>query len=98
MKKDIPGYEGLYIIDEDGNVFSSATNKPIEWIKLQNGYFAVGLYKNKRENQYKIHRLVAYSCIPNPNEYEQINHIDEDKSNGFNKSILNGQQINKSQL
>ena len=35
------------------------------------GYETVGLHHNKIEY---VHRLVALTFIPNPNNYEQVNH------------------------
>lgn len=45
------------------------------------GYIRVGLYKDKKQRHFKIHRLVATHFIPNPNNYPCINHIDENKQN-----------------
>lgn len=41
----------------------------------------VGLTKNRKQHTCKVHRLVASAFIPNPNNYPQVNHIDENKSN-----------------
>ena len=39
------------------------------------------LYKNSRYKHFLVHRLVALAYIPNPNNFAEINHIDEDKTN-----------------
>ena len=50
--------------------------------KIRNdGYLQVCLYKNGEKKHCLIHRLVAEAFLPNPNNYPQINHIDENKSN-----------------
>ena len=41
----------------------------------------VQLYKNGVMKNEHIHRLVALTFIPNPNNLPQVNHKDEDKSN-----------------
>ena len=46
-----------------------------------NGYYKVGLYRNGKAKNFKIHRLVAEAFIPNPNNYPQVNHIDGHKNN-----------------
>lgn len=49
---------------------------------LENGgYEFVVLYKNKVKRSFRIHRLVAKLFIPNPNNFEQVNHKDENKIN-----------------
>lgn len=46
----------------------------------KDGYLYVGLYKNKKVNNFKIHRLVALAFIANPNNYPLINHKNEIKN------------------
>lgn len=81
--KDIPGYKGLYKINNNGEIISYSRKKPI--IKKstisKNGYCRVSLYKNKISKIYLIHRLVALVFLENPNNYSQINHKDENKLN-----------------
>ena len=56
-------------------------------IKLNNDYFKVSLSKDNDVNSYLIHRLVAETFIPNPNNLPCINHKDEDKSNNCVKNL-----------
>lgn len=84
--KDIEGYEGLYQISNWGRVKSLNYNRTgkegiLKPIPTNNGYMIIGLYKNRKPNQYSIHRLVAQAFIPNPDNLPQVNHKDEDKSN-----------------
>lgn len=91
--KNISGYEGLYEVSSLGRVRSlphKAYNKLIgEYISkekilkqgsLVRGYKGVGLYKNGKEKTQKVHRLVAEAFIPNPNNYPEVNHKNEDTS------------------
>lgn len=78
--KAIPNYEN-YLIDEKGNIYSTLTNKYIKACKRKDGYLLVGLYKNGARTNFQVHRLVALTYIPNPNNYPQVNHIDENKEN-----------------
>lgn len=81
MFKEIPGYEGLYEINEYGDVRSIKTGK----LKAQgihnNGYKYVQLWKDNKENNYNIHRLVAITFIPNPLNLPVVMHKDNDKLN-----------------
>ena len=76
--KDIKGYEGLYQVSNLGRIRKE--NKIISpWTQL--GYKIVVLWKNKKCKKFRVHRLVAEAFILNPNNYTQVNHKDEDKSN-----------------
>ena len=44
-------------------------------------YLTVSLYKNGKRHLKYVHRLVAIAFVENPNEYQEVNHIDEDKLN-----------------
>ena len=84
--KDIPDYEGLYQISNLGNVKSLSfgnlnSEKLLKSSPTNCGYYKVQLYKNHHAKMHYVHRLVASSFIPNPNNKPQINHIDGDKSN-----------------
>lgn len=47
-----------------------------------NGYKLVSLkLRDGKYKQYRVHRLVAMTFIPNPYNFPQINHKDENKSN-----------------
>jgi len=79
--KDIQGYEWLYLINNCGFVFSKKYNKFKNQRKDNHGYMYTNLYKNSTYKIKRIHRLVAESFIPNPENKPQVNHIDWDKSN-----------------
>lgn len=83
--KDILGYEGLYQVSNLGNVRSLNYRRSgkLKLLKqgTDNGYKRVELSKNGKKKKYWVHRLVAISFISNPNNYKEVNHKDEDKSN-----------------
>ena len=78
---DILGYEGLYIINKKGEIKSVKRNTFKIPQRKKLGYYDVQLFKRGISNRYLIHRLVAIAFLPNPHNYSQINHIDEDKGN-----------------
>lgn len=84
--KDIDGYEGLYQISNYGQVKSLKDNhgnpreKILKGVKNHKGYLRLTLYKNKKMINYSVHRLVAQAFIDNPNNFETVNHINEDKT------------------
>ena len=84
--KDIEGYEGLYQVSNTGQV-KSLNYKGRGVVKLlkqainYNGYKRVSLYKDGKQKHYFVHRLVAMTFIPNPDDLPIINHKDENKTN-----------------
>ena len=59
--------------DEEERILKQSTNKY--------GYQQVKLSKNRKPKTLYVHRLVAMAFIDNPNNYEQVNHKDENKCN-----------------
>lgn len=80
--KDIPGYEGLYSVTSCGKVWSWKTNKFLKPKKEPNGYLRVTLTDEAgNRKMWLVHRLVAMTYIPNPENLPQVNHKDENKEN-----------------
>lgn len=81
----VPGYEGLYEVSSLGRVKSikrkGVSEKIISQTKNRGGYLRVCLWKDNKGIKYSVHRLVALAFIPNQYEKEQVNHIDECKTN-----------------
>lgn len=81
--KQIKGYEGKYEVSNYGKVRSLNFNNIKHKIKLLKpldngrGYLQIRI----SGKWYKIHRLVAEAFIPNPCNYSEINHKDENKLN-----------------
>ena len=77
--KKIKDYEN-YMISNFGRVKSLKRNlilKP----EIRRQYYSVQLYKNKNQNNFQIHRLVAITFIKNPHNLKYVNHKDENKLN-----------------
>ena len=85
--KDIPGYEGYYQVSCQGNVrsvdreFVNSIGRhcfikgmPIN-PRIEKGYYRLGLKKHQEMKMFNVHRLVALVFIPNPCNFETVNHI-----------------------
>ncbi len=81
--KDIKGYEGLYQVSNLGNVKSLKINKNLSYRKSgrDRAYLTVSFRKDNASKSYYIHRLVAQTFIPNPENKPQVNHKDENTMN-----------------
>lgn len=80
--KKIGGYDD-YFISNLGNVKSLKNNqeKILKYSLSSSKYPQVILCKNGIKKNYLIHRLVANEFLENKNNYEEINHKDENKLN-----------------
>lgn len=102
--KDVIGYEGVYSVSNIGRVKSlektilckgwKIVKEKVLRLKLRGGYMAVGLYKNKKQKYYYVHRLVANAFIENTHNKPQINHIDANKTNN---NLLNIEWVTQSE-
>lgn len=80
--KDISGYEGLYAVTEDGQVWGYKSKRFLTPIQEWTGYYKVNLSKNGKVKAYKVHRLVLETFNPVDNMPSlDIDHIDENKGN-----------------
>lgn len=92
MYKAIKGYEGIYEVNELGQVRSvnrivetkyggnrKYDGKELKLLMDKGGYAMVRLCKNGVYKMMKVHRLVAGAFIPNPDNLPQIHHINHDR-------------------
>ena len=95
--RDIPGYEGLYAVTEDGGVWSYPKKTPVGangGIRRDGGRWLTQFNATRRTSHKRIylhasgktfgmfvHRAVALAYIPNPHGLPHINHKDGDPTN-----------------
>lgn len=103
MKKDIKNFEGLYQVDEYGNVYSLdkrvnagimchttvvKKGKQLKPETCKNGYKRVLLISQENKRCHKlVHRLVAEAFIPNELNLPQVNHKDGNKNNNHYSNL-----------
>lgn len=71
------GYEGIYQIDNSGNIKAMRPRRGDGLLKLSksyDGYIRVNLTRNKIHKKEFVHRLVALAFIPNLDSKRFINH------------------------
>lgn len=92
--KEVKGWEGIYQISNYGRVKScyryvKQSNGRVRHYKekimkcffTKRKYVRLSLEKDGFKRKYFVHQLVAMTFIENPNNYEQINHKDENPTN-----------------
>jgi hypothetical protein len=91
--KDVIEYEGIYQVSNFGRVKSSMFNKEkiLKQNKSTNGYYMIGLWKEKKQSIYLVHRIMyeSFHGIKSCRKYV-IDHIDNDK---LNNTLSNLQYI-----
>lgn len=95
---EIVGYEGLYYVTSWGNTWSKCKqiqrNNGTAWLgakrikqsSSKQGYRCVCLRKDGSSKVRYVHRLVAETFLPNPDNLPCVNHKDE---NGLNNHVDN---------
>lgn len=83
--KPVKGYEGEYEVSNLGRVKSlprkTTSGKLLKYSDNGNGYQHLVLTKNGSQRDFYVHRLVAQTFIPNPDNLPEVNHKDENKAN-----------------
>ena len=83
------GKKTKYSVTFDGRVFNKKTNKEVAYAENSNGYLTFGTsdVKNGLKGPKMVHRFVAETFIPNPENKKQINHKDGNKSNNDSSNL-----------
>lgn len=93
--RPIKGYIGIYEVSNLGRVRSLDhyvvdsigreklyRGAPVKaYFNAKVGYMYIDLHKNGSRKHMRLHRVVAGAFISNPNNYSEINHIDENTKN-----------------
>lgn len=83
--QDIEGYSN-YEVSTHGRIRNKRLNIIMKTHSNRGGYEQLCLRENGGKHTCKVHRLVAETFIPNPDNLPQVNHIDGDK---WNNNISN---------
>lgn len=78
MKQKVYFYNGQetnYVIYEDGRIFDSRKEKFLKEYLNNSGYASVAIQINNIRKRILVHRAVAQTFIPNPENKPEVNHI-----------------------
>lgn len=70
-----------YIITKEGKIYNTSTGKEVSGWVDNVGYIQICLHNCNKKKYKRLHRLVAETFIPNPDNLPQVNHIDGNKLN-----------------
>lgn len=79
--KDILNYEGIYAADESGRIWSYRRNRFLNAFFSNAGYLQVSLCKDGERKTCFVHRLIAETLLPNPENKPHVHHIDGNRAN-----------------
>lgn len=85
--RDVIGYEGIYLVSNQGNIKSVKRNKILSPKNNHDGYLRIQLWRNNKALFVAIHRLVAQAFIDNPENKPFVNHIDGIKNHNFVENL-----------
>lgn len=74
--KDVKGYEGLYQVSSEGNIYSFATHRTLKPSPTDRYLFVV-LCKNGKKKTHLVHRVVAEAFCKKRDGADEVNHINE---------------------
>ena len=77
-------FENIYVNEDDLEIYKKTKTGRIiklsKWVDSL-GYYMVAFRCNGKKHWRRVHRLIAETLIPNPNNRPQVNHIDGNKLN-----------------
>ena len=85
--KDVPSFEGMYLISEYGAVVSIRRGKVMAQRVTKNGYSRVSLSVSGVEKHFLAHRLVAMAFVDGYSEELEVNHVDGNKLNNHYSNL-----------
>lgn len=97
---DVKGFEGIYKVSSLGRIKSLTRTitykngakhltkgKMLKPIMDSYGYYRATLYKNGHAYQRLVHRIVADEFVSNPNNYSDINHKNEMRTDNRSENL-----------
>lgn len=97
--RPVPGYEGLYAVSSDGQVYSlpriDPNNHPVRGRVLKatpdsHGYPRVSLWRNGSPRNRRVHQLVCEAFLGSKPDGLEVRHLDDNKLNNHLTNLAYG--------
>lgn len=82
-----------YWVSNKGRVWSSISERFLDGTVVGKGYIDFTLYNGKQKIRRYLHRLLAEAFIPNPHNYPNVRHLDDDPGNNELENLAWGSQL-----
>lgn len=73
-------YSNAYLVGNLGSVYSFKSHKLLKQTRSNCGYTLVSLVINGKRRTFTVHRLVAETWIPNPENLSDVSHKNDNKA------------------
>lgn len=84
-------YQGnKYEVSNYGNVkthYRSEEGRLMTLAEHRLGYLTITFRSNNKHKKFFVHRLVAMLFVPNPYQYNEVNHLDGNKKNNYYENL-----------
>ena len=87
VTKPIKGWEDRYSITNDGKVYSYISGRYLHIGFDKDSNELVTLSRDNYRRTYRVHRLVAETFIDNPDNKQEVNHIDFNVKNNWFENL-----------
>lgn len=78
MWKTVTGYEGIYEVSDDGKI-RNLSGRILKTFKINSGYEAVSLYRNKSKRNLLVHRIVAREFCKGYSRELDVDHLNNNR-------------------
>ena len=77
--KPVLNYEGLYSVSNLGRIYSERRNVILKPEISDCGYLRIRFKKNGSQRRFRVHRVVAFAFLENPEDKPYVNHKNHNK-------------------
>lgn len=93
--KDIEGFEGLYSINSNGDIFSKRKKLIMKSFVDHSGFLNISFNKNREPSAHRVHRLAAKAFIKDFDSNRKVEFRDGDKWNVSAENLYQKEKVER---